>query len=120
MKKPREVKDRHATFRMTPRLKDALEAAAKSSRRTLSQEIEFRLEQSFIYEKTIGDVKQYERMRKRAIRIQSGEEPSPGRFIEEAEVPPQYVTEEQLREEIDTLRKSIAEAMTPKKRDDVA
>src|SRR5262249_3635975 len=79
-------KRNNLTFRARDQLRADLGAAAESNRRSLSEEIEHRLQPSFVYEKTIGDVQEYERMRKRAIDVQADPAKSPGRFMTEAEI----------------------------------
>jgi hypothetical protein len=95
-------------FRIDAGLRRELVQATKDSNRSLAAQIEWCIRYALTAERTIGDVKQYERRAKRAIDIQTGVAPSPGRFV----------TEDELKAEIAALRKSIAESLMPPRADD--
>lgn len=103
-KAPDALKSCNMNFRVTGKLKAALQKAADANNRSLSQEMAHRMELSFVYEQTIGDVRRYEKERKRAVDIQTGAAPPPGRFI----------TEQELKAELAELRRSIAASLAPK------
>jgi hypothetical protein len=112
-KAPDALKSCNMNFRATGKLKAALQKAADGNKRTLSQEMAHRLELSFVYEQTIGDVKQYERMRKKAIDVQNDPTKSPGRFYSKEEMAEiDAKIEAKVGEEMDAFRKSIAALLT--------
>jgi hypothetical protein len=60
--KPASLRKRHnQTFRIRDQLKTKLATAAEANRRSVSEEIEHRLELSFVYEATLGDVEDFKR-----------------------------------------------------------
>lgn len=56
-RQPRPGERVHLGLRVSPELKRRLERAAEQSTRSLSQEVEFRLEQSFQSERFLEDVR---------------------------------------------------------------
>lgn len=61
LKPPAQRKRNNLTFRARDQLKASLAAAAEINRRSLSEEIEHRLEKSFLYEQALGDVEEFKR-----------------------------------------------------------
>jgi hypothetical protein len=92
-------------FRIDAGLRRELVQAAKDSNRSLAAQIEWCIRYSLTAEPIIGDVRQYERMRRKAIEAQAGK--SPGKFI----------TQEHLDAELAAFRKSL---MPPRADDDEA
>jgi TraY domain len=76
---------RNFNFRITEKTRQRLIETVKETGRSLSEEIEWRIDHSFLCEDILGDVKDYERRAKRAIDIQQGRTSPPGRFVTEEE-----------------------------------
>jgi hypothetical protein len=106
-----ERKRNNLTFRVRDKLRADLTAAAEANQRSVSEEIEHRVEASFVYERVIGDVRDYERRAKAQIDIDTGRASPPGRFItpQEAAAPIPAVTLPPALQE--AIRTTVAEAL---------
>jgi hypothetical protein len=112
-RKPKKVvgQDRSAiNFRIEAKLRRELVAAAKAANRSLAAQIEHCISFALAAEKVIGDVREYAGRRKRAIDIQAGAAPSPGRFLTEEEAK-HFITDEQFKAEIAEVRRLAEAAM---------
>src|SRR5262249_36227282 len=71
-KDPAQRKRRHFTFRLRDQLSVALEREAAANTRSVSEEIEHRLERSFLIDTIIGDIEQFRRQSMSAAAQQTG------------------------------------------------
>jgi hypothetical protein len=119
-------------FRINASLRRELVEAAAAANRSIAAEIEHLIAFGLAAEKTLGDLKEYQRKVERGINVKYGLEPSPGGFIptEEAEeflqgkrdhlIPSKFTEAERVeiqRMVDDAMRKSVAELI---KKDDAA
>jgi hypothetical protein len=120
-------------FRISNKTRALLAEAAKQSGRSLSAQIEHCIEYALLGERTLGDLKEYERRAKRAIDIQTGAAALPGGFITEEQAkqlvrntlremltPPKQQTDADLLREIEDLRARVDNAMQKKRDEDAA
>jgi hypothetical protein len=129
--KPAAERKRHnLTFRVRDQLRADLTAAAAANGRSLAQEIEHLLEYALLAQKTLGDLKEYERRARRSVDVQTGAAALPGSFLSEQQIkqlvrdtlrevltPPKQQTDADLLREIEELRGRV-DASMQKKRDD--
>jgi hypothetical protein len=71
-KDPAQRKRRHFTFRLRDQLSTSLEQEAANNTRSVSEEIEHRLERSFLIDTIIGDIEAFRRRSMAAVAQQTG------------------------------------------------
>jgi hypothetical protein len=76
-----ERKRNNMTFRVRDSLRAELQASADKHQRSVSEEIEYRLEHSFQAERILGGLQEFGRKAERAARIQEGVEAPPVQFM---------------------------------------
>ena len=107
----------NVNFQIDAPLRRDLVTAAKEANRSLSAQIAWCIRYALLAQRTLGDLEEYRRRSMKAIDAQAGK--SPGRFLTEEEAK-NFITEERLKTEMDELRQSLAQPLTPRKADDAA
>lgn len=133
-KDPAQRKRRHFTFRLRDQLSAALEREAAANTRSVSEEIEHRLEKSFLIDTVIGDIEQFRRRSMAVAAQQTGAGkiwdpagpryfapgthniPQSGFITEEAAPPPAPILPPAVHEAIRTAVRDALAELLPKRR----